>query len=123
MNAITSLTASVLIFSCGCALSGRPNVARTQILKQVPLGTSIADATNKLSEVGFRCTLPLRGAVFYDMAVTPRFTHTDATVMFCDRTRTMYFGQRRWIIGLPYDERGSVTNVFVQVWDRYWMEL
>jgi hypothetical protein len=123
MNAIAALSASFLIFLCGCTLSGRPHVARSQILRQVPIGTSIDDATNRLTHAGFRCAPPLRGSVFYDMAVTPRFTHTNATVMFCDRTRTMYFGHRRWVIGLPYDERGSVTNIFVQVWDRYWMEL
>jgi len=123
MNATVFINSCLALVFCGCGgISGHPEKARTQILRRVPLGTRIDDATNKLTRGGFRCTPPLRGAVFYDMASTPRFTHTNATVMSCTRNRTRYFGERMWVIGLPYDESRTVTNVFVQVWDRGWLE-
>ena len=121
MNVLATFCVCSLLFLGGCTFSGRPPVARSQVLRRVPIGTPIDAAKDKLAQAGFRALIP--GPVFYDMAVTPPFTHTNITLMFFDRTRTMYFGQRRWIIGLPYDDHGVVTNVFVQVWDQYWMEL
>jgi hypothetical protein len=114
---------ALLLVVCGCStFSGRPATAREQILRQIPLGTQVDEATNRLARAGFKCGPHDRNGVFYDMAVTPRFTHTNATTMFCTRSQQQFFKHRRWTVGLPYDEHRTVTNVFVQVWDRLWFE-
>ena len=97
-------------------MSGRPTKARAQILRQIPLGTQIDEATNRLARSGFKCSQ--HHGVFYDMAATPPLTHTNGTMMFCTRAQQQFFNHRRWSVGLPYDEHRRITNVFVQVWDR-----
>jgi hypothetical protein len=114
---------ALLLVVCGCSrFSGGPAAARAQILRQIPLGTPIDAATNRLTRAGFKCGPHEPGTVFYDMAVTPQSTHTNATLMFCTRAQQQFLKHRQWTVGLPYDEHRTVTNVFVQVWDRLWFE-
>ncbi len=130
MNNIWISTFAVLTacFLAGCAhgsgsirLSNNPLKVKEEALKEIPLGTPLKVAEEKMAKLGFKCE-KYKGVEFGDQ-ITPRGQrgeykrYQNVDVVACSKTKVVpLVSDRTWVIGLVYNSEKVVTNVLVQVW-------
>jgi hypothetical protein len=120
----------LIVAACGCAhnagslrLSTNALKAKQQILKQVPLGTSVDVAEQKMRKLGFLCQTRERGQ-FGDQITSwgergEYRAYKDTDYLACSQERVIPgFSHHQWVIALVHDEHGAITNVLAQVWNR-----
>jgi len=107
-------------------LSTNPLKAKRQVLKEVPIGTPLKIAEEEMRSLGFHCEIRKAGE-FGDQITARgergeyrRYQNIDYLACTKERVITGIY-HRAWVIALVYDKEQVVTNVLIQVWNRYYL--
>ena len=109
-----------LINALAFPLSRNPKNAKSQIEALGPVGKPLAVATNQLAKIGCTC-VGTKNTSFVDEANPGEaIRHNNIKYVECVVQRRGFIGfpEYLWVIALPYDQQGHVTNIFVSISNR-----
>ena len=117
-----TLALSGCIISNGMRLSTNPLEVKSQLLKEVPIGTPLKIAQEKMRDLGFRSQI--RKAAQFGDQITDRGErgeyqrYENINYLACRKERVITgVSHRAWDIAVVFDKDEIVTNVLVQVWN------
>jgi hypothetical protein len=120
---------AVALTLCGCVhnvaamrLSANPLKVKEQIRRQVPFGTPLNVAEEKMRHLGFDCEFRRRGEFGDQITASGERgeyrRYKDIDYLVCVQQLVIpCILHRMWVIGLVCDENQRVTNILVQVWN------
>jgi hypothetical protein len=104
---------TLLWSGCVSRFSTEPNEAKQQILKEVPLGTPLHVAKERMEQMHFWCFFhrtPEQPVPFGVKATGPLID-----CLTCSEEQSVFFGRKRWTVEMRFDTNQFVTNMVVHV--------
>src|SRR5262245_45467332 len=112
----------LLLVSCSACRSDEnkikmyknPEDMKQEILKHIPIGSSIKDAQRVMEANGFKCEMSYGSFVeMYEGERFPRAKHDNTPHLYCDKeVNSEIFSLRRWQIAIVHKD-GVVSDVFM----------
>jgi hypothetical protein len=104
------------------SFSTNPEKLRENIRRVLNTTGPLEKVQSIMTQNGFKCSVNTN-ALFDDFtpSASSRFIrHTNVSYLDATITRRSITGLHvtQYVIGLPYNEKGNVTNVWVQVWEK-----
>jgi hypothetical protein len=103
-------------------LEGEPGAIKAEILKLMPVGSSVAEAEKVMEADDFGCRMKLNGKFSESLSVSPQEfrLHEGKDFLYCTKTVrdekwSLWSLEREWAIAIVQRD-GVVEDVFVATW-------
>ena len=100
-------------------LHNNPAAMKNEVLKKIPIGSSIEHAKEVMEKSGFKCEMKWNGSfAYYDDKGNQQATRNGEDYLYCDKEKSAFpfilLQTRRWQIAIVH-KNGVVTEAVVAI--------